>query len=241
MKYFIDTEFIEGFHKPLFGKKRHFIDLISIGIVAEDGREYYAISKEYNYKDADDWVKENVIIPIYKQEISGDRRNHIDAGHFHKCIPNGKSNKQIAEEIFQFCTDDTLTIEKAKYYNVVKDNIEFYGYYADYDWVLFCSLFGRMIDLPNGFPMYCKDLKQMLDEKANAIDQLEMTRHLFSDKNWEFTSEIPKTFHSIDDYTLDMKIEMLKSRSNYPKQTNEHNALSDAKWNFELYKFLKNL
>jgi len=24
MKYFIDTEFIEGFHKPLFGKRRHF-------------------------------------------------------------------------------------------------------------------------------------------------------------------------------------------------------------------------
>ena len=56
MKYFIDTEFIEGFHKPLFGKRRHFIDLISIGIVAEDGREYYAISNGYRYKDADKWV-----------------------------------------------------------------------------------------------------------------------------------------------------------------------------------------
>ena len=48
MKYFLDTEFIEGFHKPLFGKKRHFIDLISIGIVCEDGREYYAVSNEFN-------------------------------------------------------------------------------------------------------------------------------------------------------------------------------------------------
>lgn len=27
----------------------------------------------------------------------------------------------------------------------------------------------------------------------------------------------------------------------YPKQTNEHNALADAKWNFELYKFLNNI
>ena len=61
MKYFIDTEFIEGFHKPMSGKRRHFIDLISIGIIAEDGREYYAISKEYNYDDASNWVKENVI------------------------------------------------------------------------------------------------------------------------------------------------------------------------------------
>ena len=27
----------------------------------------------------------------------------------------------------------------------------------------------------------------------------------------------------------------------YPKQINEHNSLSDAKWNFELYKFLQEL
>ena len=27
----------------------------------------------------------------------------------------------------------------------------------------------------------------------------------------------------------------------YPKQTNEHNALSDARWNYELYKFLNRL
>ena len=39
MKYFIDTEFIEGFHTPIFGKRRHFIDLISIAIVCEDGRK----------------------------------------------------------------------------------------------------------------------------------------------------------------------------------------------------------
>lgn len=66
MNYYFDCEFIEGFHKPLFGKRRHHIDLISIGIVCEDGRRYYAISKEYNFNDASDWVKENVIIQIYK-------------------------------------------------------------------------------------------------------------------------------------------------------------------------------
>ena len=34
---------------------------------------------------------------------------------------------------------------------------------------------------------------------------------------------------------------MLKGDKRYPKQTNEHNALADARWNFELYKFLKQL
>ena len=49
MKYFLDTEFIED------GKT---IDLISIGIVAEDGREYYAINSECDFPKANDWIKE---------------------------------------------------------------------------------------------------------------------------------------------------------------------------------------
>ena len=40
---------------------------------------------------------------------------------------------------------------------------EFWGYYADYDWVVFCWLFGRMIELPSRWPMYCKDTKQLAD------------------------------------------------------------------------------
>lgn len=40
---------------------------------------------------------------------------------------------------------------------------EFWGYFADYDWVLLCQLFGTMMDLPRGWPMYCRDLKQWSD------------------------------------------------------------------------------
>ena len=83
MKYFFDTEFIEGFRKPLFGKRRHFIDLISIGIVAEDGREYYAISNEYDYKDADEWVIKNVLTPAYISAVHGDNRNRLSVKNFH--------------------------------------------------------------------------------------------------------------------------------------------------------------
>lgn len=34
-------------------------------------------------------------------------------------------------------------------------------------------------------------------------------------------------------------IDNIKNRIDYPKQTNEYNALSDAKWNKKLYEFLK--
>lgn len=159
MKYFLDTEFIEGFHKPTLGKRRHFIDLISIGIVCEDGRSFYRISKDYNYYDADKWVQENVILPMYRQTVSGDARNRYDTKDFHSYF--GKSNEGIAMDILEF-----FGCEYQDGFWAAPSGIEVYAYYADYDWVLFCSLFGRMIDLPKGFPMYCKDLKQTMDEKG---------------------------------------------------------------------------
>lgn len=160
MKYFLDTEFIEGFFTSAFSsKQRHFVDLISIGIVCEDGREYHAISSEYRYKEADKWVQDNVIKPLYIKTVSGDARNHNDVEDFHLWF--GKPIKKIREELLEFfgCWRDQL------FYRA-PEGIEVYAYYADYDWVVFCSLFGRMIDLPKGFPMYCKDIKQMMDDKG---------------------------------------------------------------------------
>lgn len=57
MKYYLDTEFIEGKQdKKFLGIKYRetpfTIDLISIGIVSEDNREYYAISKDFNLQEA---------------------------------------------------------------------------------------------------------------------------------------------------------------------------------------------
>lgn len=79
MKYFFDTEFIEGFRKPLFGKRSHFIDLISIGIICEDGRTYYAVCNEFDVKDADEWVKVNVIdkinIELWQTDVTGSTVN----------------------------------------------------------------------------------------------------------------------------------------------------------------------
>lgn len=42
---------------------------------------------------------------------------------------------------------------------------EFWAYYADYDWVVLCQLFGTMMELPEGWPMYCRDFKQVIDEQ----------------------------------------------------------------------------
>lgn len=259
MKYFIDTEFIEGFHKPWFEKRRHFIDLISIGIVAEDGRAYYAISKEYDYNMADQWVKENVILPMYIKCVNGDARNHLQVDTFHKYVLQSKSLKEIASDVIEFINPDLdELIEKFTrhdcwaevfykkefqyiklhntqipdtYYKsgydssgykknreLIYNQPEFYGYYCDYDWVVFCSLFGRMIDLPKGFPMFCIDLKQIMDEKAMTLNQ-----------GWATP---------LDQVTMEQRLKLMKSYRDFPVQKNEHDALADAQWNRELLSFL---
>ncbi len=143
MRYWLDTEFIED------GKT---IDLISIGIVAEDGREYYAVSTEFDPYTASDWVVDNVF-PQLPDMWSG------------KPLPSEcKSRQQIKEDVEKFIlgTEERPTINS---YTGIKPEI--WAYYADYDWVAFCQLFGTMMDLPKGFPMYCRDIKQWCDDLGN--------------------------------------------------------------------------
>lgn len=41
-----------------------------------------------------------------------------------------------------------------------EDTPEFWAYFADYDWIVVCQMFGTMMDLPENFPMYCMDIQQ---------------------------------------------------------------------------------
>lgn len=250
-KYFFDTEFIEGFKKPIswlptigsFNKPYHSIQLISIGIVCEDGREYYAISNEFNPYDASDWVKDNVLKPMFSEFCQREeyaKRHHPELLTFKNFLKwKGKANVTIANEIVNFVhgykdMGDWVGFgdEYFKYLRGTEpqDAPEFYAYYADYDWVLFCSLFGTMMDLPKGFPMYCKDLKQTFDEKQFMwVNNSESYRFMMC--RAMFLAGKPMYAVEVD----------LKKLDCYPTQENEHNALADAKWNFELYKFINTL
>jgi len=142
MKFFLDSEFIERGNKyPL--------ELISIGIVSEDGKEFYAISSEFNKEHASKWVKKNVLPHV-------DFKNEPDVSSGGSPRRNWERSRimplnQMAKEIKEF----------------VGPSPDFWGYYADYDWVLLCQLFGAMVDLPKGWPMFCNDLKQLVMEKGN--------------------------------------------------------------------------
>lgn len=257
MKFFLDQEFIEYFRRPLFGKRRHVIDLVSIGIMAEDGRKYYAVSKEFNLRNADQWLRDNVLPKIYwdwcylddeSQAIGmysmwGSWQGDMEFNRLKRKF--GKTNGQIADEVYEFvnphyrehvvtqqnnfacASADDMPPLNPYWFEYVDDNYvpnkaEFYGYYADYDWVLFCSLFGRMEDLPDGFQKYCVDLQQMIVAKAlefkTSVDR--------------FKSEPMSVEHILD---------IFKKFAEYPRNNNEHNALHDAKWNKNLYDFIQTI
>jgi len=144
MRYFFDTEFIEDGIT---------IDLISIGIISEDRRTYYAENIDCDLGRADPWVQNNVVPHLVGPTTQFTR-------------------PKIARDIRAF----------------VGENPEFWGYYCDYDWVLMCQLFGRMIDLPRGWPKFCLDLKQeMVRLKINKEDlpkQEGLLHHALDDAMW---------------------------------------------------------
>lgn len=160
-KYFFDTEFIED------GRS---IDLISMGLVCEDGRSLYVQNAECDFKKASDWVWRNVFPHLLHFDMRGFRACDIrvettDSGlrcrTFTTCDNKldtpcpWSTRNEIRDRILEFCPVD-------KY-----GEPEFWGYFADYDWVVFCQLFGTMAQLPKGFPMYCRDIKQWADQLGN--------------------------------------------------------------------------
>lgn len=148
MRFWFDTEFIED------GRT---IDLISIGIVAEDGREFYAELEECDLSRASPWVRQNVV-------------PHL-TGY--------KSTRQaVALSIEQFCSEYPITTGPTK--------PEFWAYYGAYDWVALCQLFGTMMDLPKGWPMYVRDIKQWCDMLGNPKlpEQGKGEHHALADARW---------------------------------------------------------
>ena len=153
MRFFLDTEFIES----AVG-----IELVSIGIVSERGDTFYAESTNFDERNADQWVKDNVLSKL----TWWGNENSDKSYHNGSTLRN--ANNTLKSEFFGpdvFIRDGILRwmSDIAGTRNL---DPQFYAYFADYDWVIFCRLFGRMINLPKGFPHFCMDLKQMMEERG---------------------------------------------------------------------------
>lgn len=185
MNYYLDTEFIETPGS---------IQLISIGITDEKGNDFYMISSEFDESKASDWVKANVIAKL------GNKERHTLAEIKQKLIEYieytanvkyfDKKNSMTSGENRPRFMKRGKEQDENHYVDLVKGDIDWWAYFADYDWVVFCWLFGTMMDLPKGMPMYCKDLKQEMDH-AQFPDKLKPKQgnehHALDDAKWNRT------------------------------------------------------
>ena len=120
MKIFFDTEFT-GLHQNT--------TLISIGMIAEDGKEFYAELIDYDYKQVDGWIRENVIknlrLGLVTENWSSIEKEQTLVRGYTKFV-----KKQLMKWVSQF------------------DAIELWSDCFAYDWVLFCELFGGAFRVP---------------------------------------------------------------------------------------------
>lgn len=141
MRIWFDTEFMEDGHT---------IELLSIGMVREDGTEYYAEAAWADLSRANDWVRLNVI-------------PHLRGGD------TLRTNAQMRREIIEFVEPSPMTATTTP---------EFWAWFASYDWVVLCQLFGRMVDLPLSWPQRVNDVAQVAHMVgANKLPQQTTVEH----------------------------------------------------------------
>ncbi len=131
MRYFYDTEFIEDGNT---------IDLVSVGVVAEDGREFYAISNEFNESAAGPWVRRNVLPLLPPRSDS-----------------TWMTRSQIRDNLFDFLLPGHTQGKRLKDH----ERPELWAWLGAYDHVAIAQLWGDMTKLPREMPRYTRELRQL--------------------------------------------------------------------------------
>ncbi|WP_031467702.1 polyadenylate-specific 3'-exoribonuclease AS [Sciscionella sediminilitoris] len=147
MRYFYDCEFIED------GET---IELVSVGAVDENGREFYAVSTEFDPDRAGSWVRANV---LDKLPSPGDKA--------------WRSRERIRADFHAYLTEPG-------------EPVELWAWIAAYDHVAIAQLWGAMPALPREIPRFTRELRQRWEDvgrpklpypPADAHDALADARH----------------------------------------------------------------
>lgn len=180
MNLYFDTEFM-GLHKDT--------TLVSIGIVAESGKKFYAEFSDYDESQCDDWIKENVL----KHTILGG--NDILA-------------KRLGED------SDTTVILGSKAdirYELGEwlkqfDSVQFVSDVCHYDMVLLIDIFGGAFDLPKNVSAVCYDINQDIASHY-GISQ----REAFDKSREDIVSELCGEFIAGDKHNALYDAEVIKA------------------------------
>lgn len=139
MNVYYDCEFLENGIN---------IDLISIGMVADDGREYYAVNADCQWYMViqHKWLSENVVPYLPTRQTK--HLLKLDLEH-----NDVKPKLDIAREIQQFLQETP--------------DLDLWAWYGAYDHVALAQLWGPMVNLPQGIPMWTNDIRQEYHRLGN--------------------------------------------------------------------------
>jgi hypothetical protein len=147
VRYFYDCEFIED------GRT---ITLVSIGFVDQNGREFYAVSTEFDPDQAIDWVRRHVLNQLPPPADQAWR-----------------SRAKIREDLLGYLLEPG-------------EPVELWAWMASYDHVALAQLWGDMRALPRQLPRFTHELRQLWEQAgcpqlpaagADAHDAIADARH----------------------------------------------------------------
>lgn len=143
-KIFFDTEFT-GLHQKT--------TLISIGLVSECGKSFYAEFTDYDRLQVDDWIQTNVIDKLILQH---EQRKGIEY------FGIGQEDSVIG---------DTATVRKwLETWLKQFPQVQMWGDCISYDWVLFCQIWGHAFNIPNNIYYIPFDISTLLFKQLGDAD-----------------------------------------------------------------------
>jgi len=155
MKIFLDTEFT-GLHINT--------TLISIGLISEDGRTFYAELTDYDKAQVDSWVQEYVIDNLRFNEKINKDSYYVAI----RTIDNPAGNDLYDSYSVNLSCDTLRLRDELEQWLSQFDSVEIWSDCLAYDWVLFNDIFGHAFDIPNNVYYIPFDICTLF--KVNDID-----------------------------------------------------------------------
>lgn len=177
-KIFYDTEFIDN------GST---IDLISIGMIAENGEEFYRINEGLSlFKlSRQPWHMENTVPTLPIATLPGGKLEWDDShADFTLIMPKA----EVKADVYDFILRHTP----------IGGQVELWAWYGAYDHVALAQLWGPMNELPRIVPMYTNDLKQEMSRVEKKLN----TNRLHFDMPTFRTIGSGKSHNALDDARL---------------------------------------
>jgi hypothetical protein len=141
------------------------LDLISVGLVDESGREYYAVNADANWAKiaTNRWLCDNAVphLPLSSKGVRkatpGENTSATTSWVFHIDLSSTSVRPHwvIANEVREFILDAS--------------DPELWADGAAYSHVVLCWLWGTVRQIPAGIPAWTHDLRQEIERAGNPV------------------------------------------------------------------------